>query len=100
MSSVMAHELRNPLASLKGHAQLLVEDLTNEKQHAKGERIVFEAERLEQLTTSLLDFVRDGPSLIDSSPPTHSRTRQRCSPLTSTCSAIAVVPGGIDEAVA
>lgn len=64
MSSVMAHELRNPLASLKGHAQLLVEDLAelNEpKKKAKAERVVREAERLEVLTTSLLDFVRDGP---------------------------------------
>jgi two-component system sensor histidine kinase HydH len=61
MSSVMAHELRNPLASLKGHAQLLVEDLSEGKQRTKAERVVAEAERLEQLTTSLLDFVRDGP---------------------------------------
>lgn len=64
MSSVMAHELRNPLASLKGHAQLLVEDLedsSNEKSRKKAERVVREAERLELLTTSLLDFVRDGP---------------------------------------
>ncbi|AKU99902.1 Two-component sensor PilS [Labilithrix luteola] len=64
MSSVMAHELRNPLASLKGHAQLLVEDLEdapNEKSRKKAERVVREAERLELLTTSLLDFVRDGP---------------------------------------
>jgi two-component system sensor histidine kinase HydH len=61
MSSVMAHELRNPLASLKGHAQLLVEDLEDDKQRKKAERVVSEAERLEQLTTSLLDFVRDGP---------------------------------------
>jgi two-component system, NtrC family, sensor histidine kinase HydH len=60
MSSVMAHELRNPLASLKGHAQLLVEDLEG-KQKEKAERVVSEAERLEGLTTSLLDFVRDGP---------------------------------------
>jgi two-component system sensor histidine kinase HydH len=62
MSSVMAHELRNPLASLKGHAQLLVEDITDEAQRKGAERVVFEAERLEQLTTSLLDFVRDGPT--------------------------------------
>ena len=64
MSSVMAHELRNPLASLKGHAQLLAEDLEDAgdaKRHAKAERVVSEAERLELLTTTLLDFVRDGP---------------------------------------
>jgi two-component system sensor histidine kinase HydH len=60
MSSVMAHELRNPLASLKGHAQLLAEDLEG-KQKTKAERVGKEAERLEVLTTSLLDFVRDGP---------------------------------------
>jgi two-component system sensor histidine kinase HydH len=60
MSSVMAHELRNPLASLKGHAQLLAEDLEG-KPKAKAERVVAEAERLEALTSSLLDFVRDGP---------------------------------------
>ncbi|MGZ3421676.1 MAG: sensor histidine kinase [Polyangiales bacterium] len=61
MSSVMAHELRNPLASLKGHAQLLAEDLEDDKQRKKAERVVAEAERLEVLTTSLLDCVRDGP---------------------------------------
>ncbi|MEO7113018.1 MAG: ATP-binding protein [Polyangiaceae bacterium] len=61
MSSVMAHELRNPLASLKGNAQLLVEDLEPGKNKTKAERVVSEAERLEVLTTSLLDFVRDGP---------------------------------------
>ncbi|HEY6557827.1 MAG TPA: HAMP domain-containing sensor histidine kinase [Polyangiaceae bacterium] len=61
MASVMAHELRNPLTSLKGHAQLLVEDLEEPKQRAKAERVVREAERIESLTTSLLDFVRDGP---------------------------------------
>lgn len=62
MSSVMAHELRNPLASLKGHAQLLAEDLENEpKRKAKVDRVVTEAERLEVLTTSLLEFVREGP---------------------------------------
>lgn len=64
MSSVMAHELRNPLASLKGHAQLLAEDLESagdEKRKKKAERVVAEAVRIEELTTSLLDFVRDGP---------------------------------------
>lgn len=64
MSSVMAHELRNPLASLKGHAQLLAEDLEESgdaKKLAKASRVVAEAERLERLTGTLLEFVRDSP---------------------------------------
>jgi two-component system sensor histidine kinase HydH len=59
-SSVIAHELRNPLAALKGHAQLLLEDLA-EPARTKAMRVVEGAERIEHLTTVLLDFVRDGP---------------------------------------
>ncbi len=70
MSSVMAHELRNPLASLKGHAQLLAEDLDDARQRAKAERVVAEAVRIEELTTSLLDFVRDGPVDVEEISPT------------------------------
>lgn len=59
MSAVLAHEIRNPLASLKGHAQLLEEQLAGEERKvAKARRIVEEAGRLEQLTNTLLDFVR------------------------------------------
>jgi two-component system sensor histidine kinase HydH len=61
MSGVMAHELRNPLASLKGNAQLLGEMLpTGTREHAKAELVVREAERLERLTQDLLSFVREG----------------------------------------
>ncbi len=59
-SSVIAHELRNPLSALKGHAQLLVEDLA-EPWRSKAERVVEGAVRLERLTTVLLDFVRESP---------------------------------------
>ena len=62
MSAVLAHEIRNPLASLKGHAQLLAErmsDGTPEKR--KADRVVDEAKRLEVLTNDLLDFARSGP---------------------------------------
>lgn len=59
MSAVLAHEMRNPLASLKGHAQLLLEKLPSETREAKkAERIVLEATRLESLSRALLDFVR------------------------------------------
>jgi two-component system sensor histidine kinase HydH len=59
MSAVMAHEIRNPLASLKGHTQLLTELLAPEsRERAKAELVLDEALRLERLTTDLLDFVR------------------------------------------
>jgi len=61
MSAVLAHEIRNPLASLKGNAQLLAAMLpAGEKPRAKAERVVEEAVRLEQLTNDLLKFVRTG----------------------------------------
>ncbi|MBK9754589.1 MAG: HAMP domain-containing histidine kinase [Nannocystis sp.] len=59
LSAVLAHEIRNPLASLKGHAQLLEEQLADDpRRHAKAHRVVDEAVRLEHLTNSLLDFTR------------------------------------------
>ncbi len=62
MSSVIAHELRNPLASLKGNAQLLAERLPPDgRERKKAERIVLEAQRLEALSGDLLDFSRSGP---------------------------------------
>ena len=59
MSAVLAHELRNPLASLKGNTQLLAESLEGDaREHA--ELVVAEAVRLERLAGGLLDFVRTG----------------------------------------
>jgi len=61
MSAVLAHEIKNPLASLKGNAQLLARMLpTGDKPRAKADRVVDEAVRLEQLTNDLLQFVRTG----------------------------------------
>ena len=59
MSAVLGHEIRNPLASLKGHAQLLVERLgEGTPERTRAERVVKEAIRLEDLTTQILEFVR------------------------------------------
>ncbi len=66
MSAVLAHEIKNPLASLKGNAQLLAamlpagDDAPTLKARAKAQRVVDEALRLEQLTVDLLAFVRTG----------------------------------------
>jgi len=59
MSAVLAHEIRNPLASLKGNAQLLAASL-DDKARGKAQRVVDEAVRLERLTHDLLAFVRTG----------------------------------------
>ena len=62
MSAVLAHELRNPLASLKGNAQLLAERLgSGGPDRRKADLVVTEAQRLEALTSDLLDFARSGP---------------------------------------
>ncbi len=60
MSAVVAHELRNPLASLKGHAQLLCDQVTEPRALKKARRVLDEAVRLQELSTGLLEFVRSG----------------------------------------
>lgn len=61
VSAVLGHQLRNPLASLKGHSQLLLEQLPAGSPARQGaETVVAEAARLEVLTNQILDFVRTG----------------------------------------
>ena len=62
MSAVLAHEIRNPLASLKGAAQLLAEKLPeSSRERERADRVVHEAVRIEALTSDLLGFARSGP---------------------------------------
>lgn len=61
MSAVLAHEIRNPLASLKGNAQLVAEALDEgSRPRAQADRVVDAAERLQTLVANLLDFARGG----------------------------------------
>ncbi len=61
MSAVLAHEIKNPLAALKGNAQLLLEGLEEgTRQRAQADRVVRASARLQGLVDNLLDFVRSG----------------------------------------
>jgi signal transduction histidine kinase len=61
MSAVLGHELKNPIAALKGHAQLLLEKIDrNHPCHRQAVTVVREAELLETLTSQVLAFVRTG----------------------------------------
>jgi signal transduction histidine kinase len=55
--SGLAHRLRNPLAVIKGTAQMLETHLT-ESQRQRAERIVSASERMETILSRLLDFAR------------------------------------------
>lgn len=66
MGAILAHEIRNPLAGIKGFAQL-IEKKTNEPQtRDSAHRISTETLRLENLTTNLLAFARSDEFVKDS----------------------------------
>lgn len=60
MASVLAHEIGNPLGSIKGFAQYLIEQKTEDKKQRTDclNVIVSESKRLERLTDDLLTYVR------------------------------------------
>lgn len=60
MASILAHEIRNPLGSIKGFAQYLIEQKTEDKKQRTDclNVIVSESKRLERLTDDLLAYVR------------------------------------------
>jgi len=61
MSAVLGHEIKNPLASLKGHVQLLLEKLPLEHPGRRGAEVVLrETIRLEELSRHVLEFARPG----------------------------------------
>ncbi len=63
MSATFAHEIRNPLTSLKTFAQLMPEKYNDAEFRDKFSRIVVgEIERIDGLIEDLLDFSSDGKS--------------------------------------
>ena len=58
MGAVIAHEIRNPLAGIKGYAQLLQEKQDSEENQLFTELIVSETIRLEEIVNGLLSFTQ------------------------------------------
>ena len=58
LGAVLAHEVRTPLAGIKGYAQLLGERITDERSRGFASLIAREAVRLEGLVNDLLDYTR------------------------------------------
>ena len=59
MSAVLAHEIRNPLATVKGHAQLIAEKVGEDDVQSRWAKMMIEhVLRLERLVNQLLDFSR------------------------------------------
>jgi two-component system sensor histidine kinase HydH len=70
LGAVLAHEVRTPLAGIKGYAQLLGERITDGRSQGFAALIAQEAVRLEGLVNDLLDYARqddpgDGCTLLD-----------------------------------
>lgn len=59
MAAMLAHEIRNPLAGIKGFAQLIEKRPDDPRTKESAHRIVGEARRLESLVTDLLVFARN-----------------------------------------
>ena len=60
MAAVLAHKMRNPLASLKGHVQLIAEaDGVGPQIEQRVATAVSEVERLESLVGGLLNYARE-----------------------------------------
>ncbi len=66
LASGLAHEIRNPLASISGSVQLLLEgeDVSHEDRRLMG-IVVKEADRLGHLLTDFLSFARPAPLQMD-----------------------------------
>lgn len=59
MGAVMAHEIRNPLAGIKGFAQLIETAANMEQARSYADKIVQQSLRMEALVNDLLAFARE-----------------------------------------
>ena len=65
MGAVLAHEIRNPLAGIKGFAQVIAAKPQESRNEAFAQSIVTEAVRLESLVSELLLYAANEPDTIN-----------------------------------
>lgn len=69
MASGLAHEIKNPLASLRGSVQMMKEDLPSDSYHHRLMNIILrETDRLNILVTDFLMFARPPAARIETIP--------------------------------
>ncbi|MCX5799953.1 MAG: ATP-binding protein [Candidatus Eisenbacteria bacterium] len=67
MAASVAHEIRNPLNSIWGFAQLIVERTEEgDKRKLFAQVVIEESQRIERIVNDTLVFSREGPKLTDS----------------------------------
>jgi len=65
LSAGIAHEIRNPLASISGSVEVLKEELSLSEENQKLlDLIIKETARLNQILTDFLEYSRIGPSVV------------------------------------
>lgn len=60
MAGMLAHDLRNPMTVIRGHAEMLVDGAGPERVRLHAEAIVAMVDRLDRMTRETLDFARAG----------------------------------------
>lgn len=64
MGAMLAHEIRNPLAGIKGYAQVIEKKPQDERNDGFAQLIVTETQRLEALVNDLLVFARNNQEAL------------------------------------
>jgi two-component system sensor histidine kinase PilS (NtrC family) len=65
LSAGIAHEIRNPLASISGSVEVLKDELSLSEENQKLlDLIIKESDRLNQILTDFLEYARIGPALL------------------------------------
>jgi signal transduction histidine kinase len=65
MAGMLAHDFRNPMTVVRGHAEMLLEHgVPPESVHEQAELIIRMVDRLDRMTGEILDFARAGGRVV------------------------------------